>query len=296
LGLTQWLGPPPSWLDDPATLQAVHTVRSGPRSRVRLAARLTHQAIQRRVTGQGPIRETKLPKTIHGLREYLLKLEILPKSGEWSNYYKGQNELPTFDPQSSDVSLLAQSTPKHKLLFSIMESCRPKSLLDIGCNTGLYSFMAASLGARAVGLDTDEHAADEMYHAAKARRVDVTAGCGDFVTPLRVAEYLHKPRFRSLHDRVRSDMVLCLAVVHHWVFKRLQLKFADVARILDGVTNNVLVVEFVPPDDQHIRTWVTPTYAWYTQDNFIAALKTAFSRVEVHESFPAPRKLLVCYK
>jgi SAM-dependent methyltransferase len=223
-------------------------------------------------------------------------MNVTPRHGEWSGYYTGQNELPTFTPHVQDLQRLAQSTAKHRLLWSLFDRYRPATLLDIGCNTGLYSFLANSLGAAAIGVDADELAVDEMYRAARSHRREVVTGCVDFVTPLRVSEYLHKPRLRPLHARVRSDMVLCLAVVHHWVFKRTQLQFTDVVAILAAVTDRLLVVEFVPPHDKYIQSWMTDDHQWYSLDNFVAALRSAFSRIELHDSYPEPRKLLVCFK
>jgi hypothetical protein len=294
LGLTQWLGPPPTWLDDPSAVQAGRAFHQGRRAGLRLAATVGRSAITNKLLRHP--QSTSLPTTINGLREVVTALDVTPKHGEWSGYYTGKNELPTFAPHAQDLERLAQSTPKHRLLWSLFDQYRPATLLDIGCNTGLYSFLANSFGATTIGVDTDERAVDEMYHAARSHRRDVVSGCVDFVTPLRVAEYLHKPRLRPLHARVRSDMVLCLAVVHHWVFKRTQLQLTDVVDILAGVTERILVVEFVPPLDKHVQGWMTPAYQWYSLDNFVAVLRGAFSRIEVHDSFPEPRKLLVCVK
>ena len=295
LGLTQWLGPPPTWLDDPSAVEAGQAFHQGRRAGLRLAAAVGRGAVTSKMLRRPP--RAALPKTVNGLRETVTALDVTPKHGEWSGYYTGKkNELPTFAPHAQDLERLAQSTPKHRLVWSLFDRYRPSTVLDIGCNTGLYSFLANSLGTAAIGVDTDERAVDDMYQAARSHRLDVVTGCVNFVTPLRVAEYLHKPRLRPLHARVRSDMVLCLAVVHHWVFKRTQLRFTDVVDILAAVTERMVVVEFVPPHDKYIQSWMTPDHQWYSLDNFIAALRHAFSRVEVHDSFPEPRKLLVCFK
>lgn len=296
LGLTQWLGPPAAWFDDSLALRAARAYSSGARAALRFTAGTGKDILKRKLFRRGLPLHPRRPKSIDGLRKLISGLAVRPQPGEWTDYYGGKNELPLFDPNSPDFARLVGSTPKHRLVFSVLQALRPKTLLDIGCNTGLYSFMADSLGVRAVGLDTDEQAADDMYRAAKKRGANVTTGYADFVTPMRAADYLHKPRVRSLHSRMQADMVLCLAVVHHWVFKRTQLQFPDVVNILSEVTGRVLIVEFVPPDDKHISSWMTPSYSWYSLDNFLAALRKAFASVEVHDSFPAPRKLLVCHK
>ena len=204
--------------------------------------------------------------------------------------------MPEFDPSNLDFKDTIDKTSKHQQIHSILKEQQPQTLLDIGCNTGLYSFIAESLGIEVLGLDTDEMAADRMYSAAKAHGRNVTTGCVDFVTPLRAVEYLHRPRVRPLHERVEADAVLCLAVVHHLVFKRKQLSFPDIVGILGGVARRLLIVEFVPPNDKHIESWIRPEHSWYTLDGFVSELRKSFSSVDVLDSFPSPRKLLVCHK
>ena len=296
LGLTQLMGPPGSWLENPLAIEAAHAYLNGSRSGLKFAVKDSRRALNRKILHGSSRPHTSMYDSIDELRKLVSDLVVTPRSGEWTNYYKGMNTLPKFDPASSDFTTLIRSTPKHEVIFSVLQKYRPKTILDIGCNTGLYSFMAESLGARSVGLDADEYAVDEMYRAAKVRGVKVTTGYADFVTPLRASEYLHKPSLRSLHSRVRSDVVLCLAVIHHWIFKRLQLRFSDVVNILSETTVKVLVVEFVPPDDEHVSRWMTPNYDWYSLDNFVKALNLSFAQVEILESYPSPRKLLVCSK
>jgi hypothetical protein len=94
-----------------------------------------------------------------------------------------------------------------------------------------------------------------------------------------------------MHERLRADFVLNLAVTHHLVFKR-SLSFEAIARQLAGFTKTWLLVEFVPGDDVHVKPWMTPQHDWYTLDNFTAALRQHFARIEVLPSTPAPRVLV----
>lgn len=296
LGLSQLFGPPSVWLDDPLSMSGAKAFSAGRKSGLRFAALAGYEAIKQKLGIECSKEGADAAWDVNDLREVVKSLTVTQPDKEWSAYYKATNELPTFDPRVHDLSKLAESTPKHRLISSLLQEQCPKTLLDIGCNAGIYSFFAEKTGACVVGLDTDEQAVDEMYRAARDGKANIVGGCADFIAPIHPAEYLHKPRLRSLHCRMRSEMVLCLAVVHHWVFKRLQLKFSDVVQVLSSVTDSTLVVEFIPPEDKHVSKWMTPAFSWYSLDNFIAALRPSFPNIEVHESFPAPRKLLVCRK
>ncbi len=292
--LTQLMGPSESWLENGNAMRAARAYSFGSRSGAKFAIREAKIALKGKLFPKSTGSTTK--SSIDNYKRKIIDLDVSPKEGYWTNYYKGMNNLPNFDPANTDLRKLLGSTPKHKYIYDFLDKFRPSSVLDIGCNSGLYAFMAESLGAKVVGIDTDEHAINAMYEASKNKNSNATTGLSDFVTPMRTSEYLHKPRLRSLHSRVRSEMTLCLALIHHWVFKRLQLKFSDIVEILDEVSEKVLIVEFVPPEDEHVSRWMNEEYSWYNESNFVGALKCKFKSVDIFESFPMPRKLMVCQK
>jgi SAM-dependent methyltransferase len=295
LGLTQLFGPPLTWMNSVSMLD-VRLIYALRRKDLSVLIMFWPFLIRMVSLKLSTLKKHNKLAVMESLRRIVLNMKVTPKSGEWSAYYKGKNELPQFNPFTSDIEQFFSITPKHDVVYKIIKEHRPASVLDIGCNTGIYSYMAESLGARVLSIDPDEKAADELYRAAKNRALNITVGCSDFVAPMRPAEYMHKPRLRALHLRARSEMVLCLAVVHHWVFKRHQLKFSDVSKILADVSEKMLVVEFVPPEDKHVMQWMNENYRWYSLGNFISELKKYFSHVEVHESFPSPRVLVFCEK
>ena len=63
---------------------------------------------------------------------------------------------------------------------------------------------------------------------------------------------------------------------------------------LAAYTKRTLVVEFPPKDDIHVSQWMTDRHAWYTVENFTAALRRHFPKISPVASLPAPRVLLVC--
>lgn len=295
--LSQLFIHPDSWLEAEAARGTLTRPQPTNPEGIKSAARRLLSLVTKRVRPIPPVppaAKQKAPDAISHLRRIIASTDCLSAEGEWSNYYVGNNGLPVFNPEEGVPTDIEHSTAKHRLIAGILRENRPKTVLDIGCNSGLYSFMAASLGAEVLGVDIDEQALDRMFLAARKNDLKVQCICADFVSPLMPSEYMHKPRLRKLHDRAAADLTLCLALVHHWVFKRLQLKFPDVAAILSAVTANTLVVEFVPEDDVHVSKWMTPDFGWYTLDNFIASLGAYFQTVTVHASFPSPRLLLVC--
>ena len=101
--------------------------------------------------------------------------------------------------------------------------------------------------------------------------------------------------FPAASMRLKSDLVLALAITHHLVFKR-ELSFEFIAERLSTFSNRWLIVEFVPPDDRYVREWMSNKYDWYCIKGFIKALEKYFRHIDILDSYPSPRVLLFCEK
>lgn len=222
-------------------------------------------------------------------------IDVRPLASEWSNYYCGENELPVYDGSISGLNSIRNATVKHKYIDSLLARLRPKTVLDIGCNRGLYSQMAASRGAKVIGIDMDELALDLLYNDSKALGTNVLPLYINAVAPVEAIGFKEIP-FTTVTERLKSECVMCLALVHHLVFKRTQMDFKHIAKVLSSYSEKYLIVEFIPKEDKHVSGWYTSAYSWYDEGNFVSSLKPYFNIVEIHESFPSPRKLLFCEK
>lgn len=216
-------------------------------------------------------------------RERIRSLKLCPASTGWSAYYDGH--FPALTPDSN-------WTPKHHAIHRLLQEHRPASVLDIGANRGWYAMLAAKEGARAVAFDNDEHCINQLY-------ADAVQG-GHDVQPLVMSCVYPSPRYglgsglvESAVERLQSDLVLGLALVHHLVFK-MHLNFDQIAAGLAAYARKTLIVEFPPHDDIHVKQWMTERHAWYTVENFTRALRPHFPKISHVASHPDPRILLVC--
>ena len=99
-------------------------------------------------------------------------------------------------------------------------------------------------------------------------------------------------------------MVLALAIVHHLALGQ-GLSLSDIVQTLSRYVNKCLVVEFVAIDDQLIvnepsffpALQANPDkFGWYTLENLTKELELEFRHVEIKQSYPESRALLVCTK
>ena len=234
-------------------------------------------------------------KKLKSLVNRIESIDVRPKVSEWSNYYSGENELPIYDGSKERLHYIKNSTAKHAIVDHLLENIQPNTVLDIGCNRGLYSQMAASRGAKVIGIDIDEQALDQMYCDSKNINTYVIPLYINAVAPEEAIGFKEIP-FPSVTERIKSDCVLCLALVHHLVFKVFQMNFIHIAKLLDSYSKKYLIVEFIPKEDKHVSEWYTLEYSWYNVENFKSALNQHFHNIKQYESFPAPRSILFCEK
>jgi SAM-dependent methyltransferase len=257
-----------------------------------LASKVMHRVEKRLRRGGDP---SATREELQGTLRKIERMEVEPGRTEWSNYYGGDNELPVYNGQLAALEAIKASTPKHAIVDRLLAELRPATLLDIGCNRGLYSQLAAIHGAQAVGIDMDEQALDQMYRDAVSLGTPVIPLYINAVAPAEAIGFKQMP-FPSVTERLRADCVLCLALVHHLVFRRTRMTFEHLADVLSSFAKKHLIVEFVPKEDKHVEKMYRAHFDWYTRENFETALRRHFATVEVHDSYPAPRVILFCEK
>jgi SAM-dependent methyltransferase len=168
---------------------------------------------------------------------------------------------------------------KRAFVEQAIAETQPKTVLDIGANTGTYSLLAAKSGAKVLALDTDPAAVERMWHAADAGKQDVLPLVADIARPTPALGWANAETF-SLLDRLEGkfDLVLMLAVIHHLLLMD-QVPLDNIAALVARITRRYAVVEWVPQDDpmfQFLLRGRDALYAHLQLDNFLAALEKAF--------------------
>ena len=211
----------------------------------------------------------------------LQSLRFRHRTTEWSTYGEPDDYFLPFEPSPGWLE-------KQKNVYELLTRLRPTSVADIGCNNGWFAELAARQHIHVLAADLDEPSISELHTRARSRSLAIHAVLLDFVRA--TASNITWP---AAADRFRSDMVLALALVHHLVFKNF-LNFDVIARELSCYTERWLLVEFVPAHDPHLISWPLDRAEWYNLDSFCRALGRFFNKIEVLESAPAPRKLVLC--
>jgi hypothetical protein len=217
-------------------------------------------------------------------KAWLNRLTVPDIVTEWSSY----NQRPKASPD-----LYA---PKQKVTYDLLMEYKDQceTIVDMGANRGWYSQIAADMGYKAIAFDIDDFSVSLLYKNLQESPKKVLPLVMDFCNP--TPEHgSTRPGYPPATERLSADISLSLALVHHLVFKS-RLNFAQIAAAISSFTKKVAIVEFIPPDDVHVKNWMTPQYKGYTQSGFIQQMQKYFTLKEVRDSNPDPRKILVFEK
>jgi SAM-dependent methyltransferase len=217
------------------------------------------------------------------LRRMLESIPMTVEKTEWSEY-DGPYGKYSYEP-SKDWSARMLN------VYRVLKTLRPKTVLDIGCNKGWFSELAALEGAQVIAIDIDEPSINSLYHRVRLKRLPILPLVMDICAQTPPHGVNHS--YPQAETRLQSEMVLALALTHHLVFKR-GLTFESIAKQLAAFTKKWLIVEFIPAEDEHVTKWMNERFSWYHLEGFARALRVFFKRIEVLDSSPLPRLLLLC--
>lgn len=223
------------------------------------------------------------------LSAMILAIQSLPISAlgsEWATYAGADSTHDMEDQTTWNI--------KTKNVYKRLTQLNPTTVIDIGCNRGWYSHLAAKHGANVLSLDIDEASLNTLCQT-DTHRTQLTASLFDLAAPTEAHGVAGA--YPSALKRHSAELVLALAVTHHLFFKR-HMPFAAIARDLAALTQcgGTLIVEFVPSNDVHVAKWANSQHESYTLDAFRRELQQHFRSVMTEDAFPEPRVLCVCTK
>jgi hypothetical protein len=232
-----------------------------------------------------PPREN-LRNEIERLRASLSEI-TLPATHPWARYYE---EFPQHGHSFDQTKNWTQKQLNVRQAFS---ETSPKSLFDICSNRGWYSLLAESMGMRVISADVMPEVMNQLYLEASKGDHEIYPVVMDFCYP-SPARGVANNWFKAATERFRSDMVVCLAALHHLIWSS-QLSFDQVVAGLASFSKRWLLIEFIPREDETAgEYWTKRPHNWYTEEHFARALEQRFHVRRTFSSFPEPRKLFLC--
>ncbi len=156
-------------------------------------------------------------------------------AGVWSEYTRICN----YDTEAEQ--------DKKRRVAEFLDETQPSRVLDLGCNTGDYSRLAADAGAEVLAVDSDHDAVELLYRQLQTDPAPITPMVVDLANPSPALGHLNAER-PAFFERAQADCVLALALVHHLLVSA-NMPLSGICELLARLTRRDLVLEFVPRHD-----------------------------------------------
>ncbi len=202
------------------------------------------------------------------LEKAVRRLKWKAQRSEWSDY-------------SGRAHYVGDDLPaKDAFVAAAVDDLAPGLVVDLGANDGRFSKLALAHGASyVVAPDVDHLVVDKLYrHLRDTGERRILPLVLDLANPSTGLGWRGRER-RSFTERVRPDLVLCLAVIHHLALTN-TVPLEEIVRLLADF-DAPLVVEFPHPDDPMVKRMLARKrkglFDHYDQDNWEQALATRFA-------------------
>ncbi|WP_417836376.1 hypothetical protein [Thalassospira tepidiphila] len=232
------------------------------------------------------LKKTHFPKelivsNLKNLTKTISKLDYFVPKSEWSDYV---NECNYRDDDRSK---------KHAFLEEYLRESAPKTIVDLGCNTGEYSYLASKSAEIVVSVDADALSIERLYNKLNSDSVNnIFPVVGNLLNPTPSLGWAGEER-QSLLDRLRSmDSFFALALVHHICISG----NVPVSKFIDLLAQigRSGVVEWVDKKDEQVQKLLRnreDVFGDYTWENFQKLLSQKFKIIKIQDTHAGDRKL-----
>jgi SAM-dependent methyltransferase len=177
--------------------------------------------------------------TVKNLAKLVAGLDVQQRRSTWSEYRD------TCSYSDADAEA------KQAFVRTALAARESGLVLDLGANDGVYSRLAAERADYVVAVDSDEMVVDALYRRLRADGSEnILPLVMNLVDPSGGIGWRNRER-APFHERVRPDVVLALALVHH-VAIAANVPLPEVVSWLRSFGGWV-VVEFAHVDDVQVR-------------------------------------------
>jgi hypothetical protein len=183
----------------------------------------------------------------------------------WNNYY--------------EHTILSQEYLKEKeIIFrQFCEGISAQTALDLGANDGYFSKILASKGIQVVATDVDGQCINRLYREIKRNAIpNILPLILDISNPTPAIGFHNRER-ASFQERIKADLVIALALIHHLAIGR-NIPLPMLADYFSD-TAPELIIEFVPKEDEKVQQMLasrSDIFQDYTVTNFEAVFSIHF--------------------
>ena len=194
---------------------------------------------------------------LYQLKNWISKMSFRKQKSIWQNY----SQEHTYDKE--------EYNEKKLFVADFIKKRKPKSLIDLGCNTGEFSNLALNSGVTSVvGFDFDHNVISRAFNEAFQKKKNFLPLVFDAANPSPNQGWDQIER-KGFLERFRSEALLALAFEHHLIIGK-NIPILKFINWIVKVSKNG-IIEFVPKSDETIQKMLEfreDIFHDYSQENF----------------------------
>jgi SAM-dependent methyltransferase len=201
----------------------------------------------------------------------------------WADYYANTNYSNTAFEE------------KKALVYKILAPLAPRSVFDLGANTGIFSLEAAKIpNCMVISSDIDPEAVELNYQQLKQNKTkNVLPLVIDLTNPSPAIGWDNSERTSYL-SRGKTDVVMALALIHHLAIAN-NLPLAAIAATFAKM-GSYLLLEFVPKEDSQVKRLLSSRddiFPNYSLDGLKSEFSACYDLVKEYSISGSQRTLLL---
>ena len=199
----------------------------------------------------------KLQVLVKGLLYFVSSLTPKKDKSTWDDYYT--------------ETILGNEYLLHKknIVTGFCESISFKTVIDLGANDGYFSMLLKEKADNIIAVDFDSNCVNVLYKKIREEKIlNIVPLVASLNLPSPAIGWANAER-TSLTERLKADLVLALALVHHLAISN-NVPFTKIAEWFSKM-GDYLIVEFVPKSDVKVEQLLlhrTDIFFDYNIDNF----------------------------
>ena len=209
----------------------------------------------------------------------------------WNSAYQYEDHWKSYYENSIESDKYMED--KEKIVKEWLAEIKPKRVLDLGANTGKFSFVACNYSTSVISIEQSDSCVDmiEKYIVENGIR-NINALKNDITNPTPNQGLLGE-EFSSLINRVRSSTVLGLAIIHHLALTK-HLNFNLIAKLFSDLSEKFIIIEFIGEEDKMVKLLIQNNNFYfnnYKEQSFLFEFKKYFKLIEKKEIKDSYRSL-----
>lgn len=227
-----------------------------------LQEKLTRNAHLARPAKAGSFSAKQFETLLRGLQAFVQNMKAPAIKTSWADYY------------ATGILGPAYLAAKEALVKDFASEVGAQTIIDLGANDG--HFCRLFKDKNIIALDVDGNCINQLYLMAKNEKWPILPLNADLLAPSPAIGWNNEER-DSITHRLRADMVLALALVHHLAIGG-NVPFDKIAAWLQPMAPNLLI-EFVPKEDEKVQLLLqhrNDIFSHYSIGDFKAAFAPFF--------------------